>query len=168
MTISISGVTSLVLLVVIVLFFNKGCSIDQKWENLAGHYSTEYSAATTPQAKIAAAQGFLNAVENNRAVFSDHAALVYDSSANHINVELNGIRNLIEEWNKIVKLDPSSTEYQMAMNRKDLNLSTGMSQSAWYVKNHKMYTASIGVPLILLLILLLIISFVIFLTGDSF
>lgn len=162
----ISGGISLVLITLFVLLCNKGCSIDQEWGNLAGHYGTEYAAATTPQAKLKAAQGFVNTVQSNRAAFSDHAALIYDSAANHIDVELNGIKNLVDEWHKIEKLDPSTTEYQIAMNRRDLNLSTGMSQSAWFVKNHPMFTGPIGGPIFVLLIILVIVSLCIWATDD--
>lgn len=155
----ISGIVSLVAIVFLALFVNKGCTIEQRWENLAGHYTAEYSASTTPSAKIAAAQGMLNVVKGGRLAFSDHAALIYDSDANNINVEINGIENLIGEWRKIENLNPTSTEYQVAMTRKDLNLQTTMLAEAWLVKNHPVFVAPIFGFIIGFLIVVIAVGF---------
>ena len=144
-----------------------GCSIDREWENFIGHCSTEYGYATTPQAKLAAAKDFLWTVKNNRYAFTDHNAYIYKSSANHIDISINGIENLIEEWEKIVKLDPATPEYQMAMTRTDLNLINKQIMECWFLRNHIWYSAPLGLLWIFGLLILTIGSFIGWLMFDE-
>lgn len=151
------------------LFLMGGCSVDRKWENFVGHYGTEYDLATTPQAKIKAASGFVETVREHSVEFSDHSALVYKSAANHIDIYINGIDNLLLEWQKIAKLDPATPEYQMAMTRTDLNLAgTDKVSACWLNQNHILFTAPIGLPIFFGLLLTIVIAFVCWLCDDPY